>query len=120
VLPPEQPGGGQADVVGAAAPPPPPPPKPQPIVIVAAPTARVARALATPAAAPRYSRPSRGFAEFADLGPQLASWTAPRADLRLVSFRLLFGAALDRLMADLGRGLVARRAILLLAILPRG
>jgi len=118
VLPPEQPGGGQADVVGAAAPPPPPPPKPQPIVIVAAPMARVASVVTTPVAAPHLSRPSRSFAAFADLGPQLDSWTASRADLRLVSFRLLFGAALDRLIADVERDLLARRPLLLFGILP--
>jgi hypothetical protein len=114
---PEQPGGGQADVMHAAAPPPPPPPKPAPIKVKAQPTKGVTGAVISDDWMNRFGH--HRLPQGPDLDQpvgvwQLASRGGPdSADLRLASFRSLFPAALD----DLARALSVR---LLSAELHRG
>ncbi len=117
----EQPGGGQSEVMGAAAPPPPPPPRPKPIVVAPAAAVQVTSLVRAPADTIRSTRPGdHGIPQDADIGPRLGEWATTRGDLRLTSFGILFAAALDRLVADFERDLVARHATMLLALLPRG
>jgi hypothetical protein len=100
--PTELPGGGQ---VGLAAPPPPPPPDPVPIVVTAA-TASAAVA-PPPTAAEVDIRDMRDhaivrFERAADEAAAKARWRAPRASPRFIALGVWVGAAIDRLLADLG------------------
>lgn len=45
---------------------------------------------------------------------------APRGDLRLVSFRVIFAATLDQLADELRNQLVRGHAAILLSLLPTG
>jgi hypothetical protein len=98
--PPELPGGGQ---VGLTAPPPPPPPDPTPIVVtstVASPT--VAAPPPRPAEVDIRDMRDRAVVRFERAADEAAApWHLPHASLRLITFGLLVGAAIEVLLADL-------------------
>ncbi len=114
----ELPGGGQSGVVGVAAPPPPPPPQPKPIVVAPQP---LAAAVTTPEPGPQPSTRPRfmqRIPEGADMEMSGENLAAPRGDLRLVSFHVLFAATLDQLADELRNQLIRGHAAILLSLLP--
>ncbi len=121
----EQPGGGQTEIVHAAAPPPPPSARPAPIKVRA--SASVARVLPAPASRsiPARNDDHRLLAD-ADVGAPSDAWstigtlpTSTAPDLRLISFRTLFPAAVDRLADALVAQLTRHVALPLLALRVR-